>query len=513
MTLPQFVLGHAHTRSDKRALIEPSTGRELTYPELAAAVNKVAAGLAAQGVEPGDVLTMCAPNSIELIVAIYAALSIGAAVATASPTLTCGEILYQLQGSDARWLVTTAELFEQKLAAAAWGAPVTRTFVIGTMAAPHPRAIPFWSLRANIDGGPPAVGLGAPGDVAFLPTSSGTAGPPKHVMLTHRNVVANLTQLRLVHRVREHDVVATVMPVVHILGFTVTAQALLEGATVVLLPWYQVETFLGAIEDHGVTRAVVVPPILLELANDERVDTYDVSTLRLLTSAAAPLPVDVARACAGRLGCRVNQAFGLTELSGGTHVAPEDGPDRPDSVGPPLPGVECRVVEPDTGEDVSRGQAGELLVRSASAMRGYLDVPTATDAAIDVDGWVHTGDIVTVDADGWYRVVDRIKELIKYGGKQIAPAELEAVLLTHPAIADAAVVRSPDPAAGEVPKAFVVLKAPASPNELIRWVADRVAPYKRVRRVEFVDEIPKSPSGKIVRRTLIERDRTARDEV
>jgi acyl-coenzyme A synthetase/AMP-(fatty) acid ligase len=146
-------------------------------------------------------------------------------------------------------------------------------------------------------------------------------------------------------------------------------------------------------------------------------------------------------------------------------------------------------------------------------MRGYLGVPTATDAAIDVDGWVHTGDIVTVDADGWYRVVDRIKELIKYEGKQIAPAELEAVLLTHPAVADAAVVRSPDPAAGEVPKAFVVLKAPASPNELIRWVAERVAPYKRVRRVEFVDEIPKSPSGKIVRRTLIERDLTARDEV
>jgi acyl-CoA synthetase (AMP-forming)/AMP-acid ligase II len=329
-------------------------------------------------------------------------------------------------------------------------------------------------------------------------------------MLTHRNLVAGLSELRLVHRVSERDVVAAVLPQFHILGFECTALALLEGATVVMLPRYELETFLGAIRDHGVTRAEVVPPIVLELANDERVKDFDVPSLRVLTAAAAPLATDAARACAGRLGCRVKQAYGLTELSGGTHVAPDDGPDRPDSVGPPLPGVECRVVHPETGVDLGPGEAGELLLRSPSATRGYLHNPRATSATIDADGWVHTGDLVVVDAEGWYQVIDRIKELIKYKGSQVAPAELEGILLTHPAVADVAVVRSPDQSAGEVPKAFVVLKAPASPEDLISWVAQRVAPYKQVRRVEFLDAIPKSPSGKILRRALVERERAKR---
>jgi acyl-CoA synthetase (AMP-forming)/AMP-acid ligase II len=171
--------------------------------------------------------------------------------------------------------------------------------------------------------------------------------------------------------------------------------------------------------------------------------------------------------------------------------------------------VEARVVNPDTAQNVNPGQPGELWVRAPGAMLGYLDDPAATDAAIDADGWTHTGDIVTVDADGWYYVTDRIKELIKYKGFQVAPAELEALLVTHPAVADAAVVPHPDPAAGEVPKAFVVLRAPATAAELADWLGERVAPYKRVRLIEFIEAIPKSPSGKILRRLLVERDRTA----
>ena len=512
-SLPQFVLGQAHMRGDKQAIVEPSTGRELTYPELAASVSKVAAGLAARGVQAGDVLAMCAPNSIEFIVTLYAAMSIGAIVTTALPVVSREEIVRELQASRARWLVTTVELFEQKLEAAARAARIVETFVIGAMAEPHPNATPFGSVRANVGGDPEPARLPTPSDVAFLPVSSGTTGLPKHVMLTHRNLVAALCQLRLVRHVSEHDVLGAVLPQCHILGFETTAHALLEGATVVMQPRYELDTFLGAIEDHGVTRADVVPPILLELANDERVGNYDVSSLRQLTSAAAPLPIGVARACAERLGCRVTQAFGLTELSGGTHVGPDDGPDRPDSVGPPLPGVECRVVEPDTGVDLGRGQAGELLVRSPSAMPGYLNDPAATRETIDAEGWMHTGDIVTVDAEGWYSVTDRIKEMIKYEGKQVSPAQLEGILLAHPAVADVAVVRSPDRSAGEVPKAFVVRKAPTSPDQLMRWVAARVAPFERVRRVEFVDEIPKSPSGKILRRTLVERERRTRHDV
>ena len=509
MSLPQFVLGQAHTRGDKRALIEPTTGRELTYAQLADGVREVAAGLAARGVRAGDVLAICAPNSIDFIVAAYAASSIGAIVTSTPPVSTHDEIVRQFLGSAACWLVTTAELFEKKLETAARAARIVETFVIGTMAEPRPKAIPLHAARVTIDRDPQPSRLPAPSAVAFLPTSSGTTGLPKHVMLTHRNLVANLSQLRLVHRPGEQDVVAMVMPLLHIMGFTLTALALLEGATVVILPQYELDTFLGAINDHGVTRVEVVPPILLDLANDERVARYDVSSLRLLTSAAAPLAADVAHACAARLGCRVKQAYGLTELAGGTHIAPDDGPDRPDSVGPPLPGVECRILELDTGVDVGPGEAGELLLRSASAMRGYLNDQTATDAAIDADGWVHTGDVVTVDADGWYRVTDRIKELIKYEGKQVAPAELEAVLLTHPSVADVAVVRSPDPSAGEVPKAFIVLKASASPDELMDWVAERVSPHKQVRRIKFIGKIPRSPTGKILRRVLIEREHDA----
>ena len=199
----------------------------------------------------------------------------------------------------------------------------------------------------------------------------------------------------------------------------------------------------------------------------------------------------------------------MTE-AGGTHIAPDDGPDRPDSVGPPLPGVECRIVTPGTATEAGPGLPGELLVRSPGTMRGYLDNPAETAAALDADGWLRTGDIVTVGPDGWYYITDRVKELIKYKGLQVAPAELEALLLTHPAVADAAVVRSPDPAAGEVPKAFIVQRAPVTQTALMAWVAERVAPYERVRRVEFTDAIPKSPTGKILRRVLIERETAAR---
>jgi acyl-CoA synthetase (AMP-forming)/AMP-acid ligase II len=190
----------------------------------------------------------------------------------------------------------------------------------------------------------------------------------------------------------------------------------------------------------------------------------------------------------------------MTELAGSSHIAPDDGLEKPDSVGPPVPGVQCRVLDTATGEDAEPGRPGELLVRAPSVMLGYADGPSDP---IDADGWLHTGDIVTVDEDGWYRVTDRIKELIKYKGFQVAPAELEHLLLTHPAVADAAVVRSPDDEVGEVPMAFVVASGPLSAEGLMGWVAERVAPYKRVRRVEFVSSIPRSAAGKTLRRLLL----------
>jgi acyl-coenzyme A synthetase/AMP-(fatty) acid ligase len=282
---------------------------------------------------------------------------------------------------------------------------------------------------------------------------------------------------------------------------------------VIIVPRFGLDVFLRVVQDYGITRAEVVPPMVLGLATAAAVDDYDLSSLRLLTSAAAPLGADLARACAQRLGCRIKQAYGMTEVSGGTHIAPDDGPDRPDSIGPALPGVECRIVDPGTGAELRPGQPGELLVRTAGAMHGYLGDPEATAATIDAAGWVHTGDIVTAGQDGWFHVADRVKELIKYKGYQVAPAELESILLAHPAVADAAVVRKPDAMAGEVPKAFVVLRAPATAEDLMTWVAERVAGYKRVRQVEFTDNIPRSPAGKIIRRLLVEHDATTASQV
>jgi acyl-CoA synthetase (AMP-forming)/AMP-acid ligase II len=501
LTLPQFVLGAAYRRGSKRALVDAATGRELSYAGLAEAVRETGAGLSARGVRTGDVLALCTPNCIEFAVAWYAATSIAAIVTTVNPLYTGDEISRQLRQTGARWLVATSGLIEQKLGAVIPGTAIVETFVIGEPAA---GTTPFGSLRTA--GSAPAGPVSA-SDVALLPTSSGTTGLPKSVVLTHRNLVASLGQTWLAHQVTEDDVVIAALPLFHIYGLQLTLNLpLLAGATVVILPRFELEAFLRAVQDHAITRAEVVPPVVLGLATADVVGDYDLSTLRLLTSAAAPLGADLARACTRRLGCRVKQAYGMTEVSGGTHIAPETGPDRPDSVGPALPGVECRIVDPGTGADLPPGDPGELLVRTAGAMRGYLGNPEATAATIDPDGWVHTGDIVTTDEDGWFYVTDRAKELIKYKGYQVAPAELEAVLLTHPAVADVAVVRRPDAQAGEVPKAFVVLQAPASAQELMAWVAGRVASYKRVRQVEFIDSIPKSPTGKILRRLLVERD-------
>jgi acyl-CoA synthetase (AMP-forming)/AMP-acid ligase II len=504
LTLPQFVLGEAHRRGSKRALVDAATGHELSYAGLAEAVRETGAGLSARGVRPGDVLALCAPNCIEFAVAFYAATSAGAVVTTVNPLCTGDEISRQLRQTGARWLVATSGLVEQKLRAIMPGTAVVQTFVIGEPAA---GATPFGSLRVAA---PTRAAPVSASDVALLPTSSGTTGLPKSVELTHQNLVASLCQTRLVQQVTEDDVVIAALPLFHIYGLQITLNLpLLAGATVVILPRFELEAFLRAVQDHGITRAEVVPPMILGLVTAGVVDEYDLSTLRLLTSAAAPLGADLARACARRLGCRVKQAYGMTEVSGGTHIAPDAGPDRPDSVGPALPGVECRIVDPGTGADLPPGEPGELLVRTAGAMRGYLGDPGATAATADPDGWVHTGDIVTADPGGWFYVTDRAKELIKYKGYPVAPAELEAILVAHPAVADAAVVRTPDAQAGEVPKAFVVLRAPASAPELMAWVAGRVASYKRVRQVEFIDSIPKSPAGKILRRLLAERDASA----
>jgi acyl-CoA synthetase (AMP-forming)/AMP-acid ligase II len=265
---------------------------------------------------------------------------------------------------------------------------------------------------------------------------------------------------------------------------------------------------LQIMQDYKVTFAFLVPPIVLALAKHPLVDKYDLSNLRMIISGAAPLSEDLARVCADRLGCLVGQGYGLTETSPVTHVSSAI-PDeiKPASIGTCVANTECKVVDTQTGAELGSNQEGEIWIRGPQVMRGYLNNPDATTAAIDDQGWFRTGDIGYADDDGYFYIVDRVKELIKYKGYQVAPAEVEAVLISHPAITDAAVIPSPDEEAGEVPKAFVVLKEELTPAEIMAFVAGQVAPHKQVRRVEVIDQIPKSASGKILRRILIERER------
>jgi len=330
------------------------------------------------------------------------------------------------------------------------------------------------------------------------------------VMLTHRNLVANMVQVLGSGVNLQHDErVIGVLPFYHIYGMLVILNLCLhKGMTIVTMARFDLEQFLKILQDYQITRANLVPPIILALAKHPIVDNYDLSHLKIIMSGAAPLSAELAQACAERLGCIVLQGYGLTETSPVTHVNPED-PARIKlgSVGVPIANTECAVVSLETGNPLGVREEGEIWIRGPQVMKGYLNNPDATAQTLTPDGWLRTGDVGYVDEDGYFYIVDRVKEMIKYKGLQIAPAELEAVLLTHPAVADAAVIPSPDPEAGEVPKAFVVLKGAATAEELMDYVAARVAPFKKIRRIEFVEQIPKSPSGKILRRVLVQQER------
>jgi acyl-CoA synthetase (AMP-forming)/AMP-acid ligase II len=308
----------------------------------------------------------------------------------------------------------------------------------------------------------------------------------------------------------EEDRLIAVLPFFHIYGQTVIMNiGLYRGATLVTMPKFDLEQFLQIVQDHRVTRGYFVPPIVLALAKNPAVDRFDLSSLTYILSGAAPLGPDLAEACARRIGCTVVQGYGLTETSPVTHcVSGEGAPDHRGSIGPPVPGTECRIVDWATGRDVPTGEAGELWIRGPQVMRGYLNNPEATAASIDQDGWFRTGDIARADEEGYFWIVDRLKELIKYKGYQVPPAELEAFLVGHPAIGDAAVIPVSDEEAGEIPKAYVVLTGEATAEQIMAYVAERVAPHKKVRAVEVVEEIPKSASGKILRRLLVERERS-----
>jgi len=329
------------------------------------------------------------------------------------------------------------------------------------------------------------------------------------VVLTHANLIAGVLAVVIPFPIISAGSMGLgLLPFFHVAGMVcVLHSSLYAGATLVLLRRFDPALLLQMIQDYRIEGVSLVPPILIALTKFLRVEALDLSSLKLINSGAAPLGAKTQRACEERFGVPVTQAYGMTETAGLTHGKMEPRGDiKHGSVGPCGPNTLCKVVDPASGVELGPNEQGELWMRGPQIMKGYLNNPEATAQAIDVEGWYHTGDIGYADRDGYFYISDRVKEMIKYKGYQVAPAELEAILITHPAIAEAAVLASPDEQAGEVPMAFVVARTPLSAQEVIEFVAARVAPYKKVRRVEFIDELPKSPAGKLLRRVLRERE-------
>lgn len=504
-TITEYVLRNAGSLGDKPALIDGPTGRTYTYAQLPKLISRLAAGLAHQGVQKAEVFAIYSPNLPEVALAFHAVATLGAATTMVPALFTDEEIIKQLKDSGARYLLTIPQLI-QKAQKVAQAAGISKLFVIGE----SEHAIPFASLlgEAPQTGNTP---INVHEDFAALPYSSGTTGLPKGVMLTHRNLVAMLRLMEANEAFSRDDTMICVVPMYHLYGLHIVVNlGLSEGATIVTVPRYDLDQFLQVLEKYKVTVAPLVPSLVLTLSQAPQVDQYDLSSLRLIHCGAAMLADNIAQDCSRRLGCEIRYGYGMTEVSPLSHASlPDPESHRRGSVGFCLPNTECKIVDYNNGAELGANEEGEIWVRGPQVMKGYLGNPTATREMITPEGWLRTGDIGYCDAQGRLFVIDRLKELIKVDGRQVAPAELEAILFTCPTVADAAVVGSPNEKHGEVPKAFVVLKGDANEEEIMEYVAGRVARYKRVRLVEFIGEIPKSPAGKTLRRVLRDKERRA----
>ena len=500
-SISDCVFSSAADRADEVAITD-GAGSSYTFSQLQAAVRSLGGGLNSRGAGPGTTIAILAPNVCEYAIVFHGIALAGGTVTTINPTYGPEEVRHQLTDAGASWIVTIP-MFLETARAASEGTGVERIVVMGDAVMGEAEAtIPLASLF-----GPPIdqVPVDYAEHVVVLPYSSGTTGLPKGVMLTHRNLVANIAQMRYTFVPAEGEVALAVLPFFHIYGMQVLMNMLLAfGVRVVTMPRFDMVRALELVQEQRITRFFAVPPMVLGLAKHPAVDDFDLSSIKQIFSGAAPLGADLAAAAAARVGCEVVQGYGMTELSPVSHCTPE-GQFRPGTSGVTISNTEIRIVDSETGADLGVGERGELLVRGPQVMKGYLNNPEATAETLDSEGWLHTGDVAIIDDEDHVSIVDRIKELIKYKGFQVPPAELEAVLITHPAVADAAVIGIPDEEAGELPKAFITL-APgaAEPTlaDLQEHVAGHLATYKQVRALEVLEAIPKSASGKILRREL-----------
>jgi acyl-CoA synthetase (AMP-forming)/AMP-acid ligase II len=497
ISITERVLEGVATRQDDPVLVDGSTGRGSTGRAWTAEVKALAGGLTERGFGKGATVAIMAPNMPEFATVFHAVAWAGGTVTTVNPSYTAPELNHQLMASAATLLVTVPQLVETAREGMT-DTGVRTLAVIGEAEGAEP--------LVSLMGAP--MGAQVPVDlddhIVLLPYSSGTTGLPKGVMLSHRNLVSNLDQILPCAGIEPGEMTPAFLPFFHIYGLQVLMNAYLSaGAGLVTMPRFDLEQFLSLTETYRARRLWIVPPVAIALAKHPMVDRFDMSSVERVMSAAAPLGAEQGEAVGRRLGCVTVQGYGMTEMSPVSHLVPPRTP-RPGSVGVAVPGTECRIVDTGTGADLGAGEEGELWVRGPQVMKGYLNNPEATAACLDAEGWLRTGDIAMFDADGYLFIRDRLKELIKVKGFQVAPAELEAVLLSHPEVADAAVIGVPDDEAGEVPMAYLVATGAhrLTLEDIEAWFEGRLAHYKRVRRVEYIDAIPKSPSGKILRRLL-----------
>ncbi|HEX7960764.1 MAG TPA: AMP-binding protein [Terriglobales bacterium] len=509
-TLHGAILDACHRFGPTTAIVDSSVPADhehhsWNYSRYAEMLERVAKNFVAIGVEPGDVIAIFVCNSWEFCVGYHAATLAGAIPTPLNPSYREREVRYQLENSQAKILITDGELISGiNLSGLRC---LQRVF---TIRKPAHRAEPFAELLKISLAHLPSV---APEELAALPYSSGTTGLPKGVMLTHKNLVTNVYQFLAPGELatfRQSDVVLDFLPMYHIYGLNVVLNpTLISGGRLVLMPRFDPHRVCALIQSEEITILPLVPPAMNALCCAAEEGCFPKQhKVRRAKSGAAPLAPDLAQRFTSLTGIPIAQGYGMTEASPVTHmgfIEPELY--HPESIGALLADTECKLIRED-GSQAAIGEPGELVMRGPQFMKGYWQNPDATNAVLR-DGWYWSGDMGTRDEQGFFRIVDRRKEMIKYKGFAVAPAEVEAVLLEHEAVRDCGVVGRPDPVAGEVPCAFVVLRegSPAAnseklASELCGFVAERLSHHKQPREIRFVNNIPRNPSGKILRREL-----------